>query len=433
MKGFIQVLLHFFLSNVTTLFIWKSSSISTVNAIPKLKILSFGGNGQVGSITLSRLISTGMYDITLVSRGSWPFDTSTLIKPHVKHIECDREFDLEDCEELVSEISETDNYHAVLDFSGFLPIWIENAIDVLDENKAKVRVYIYISSDSVYEVCGDGKRLKGDTRLFEMDAERPEDEDLNDELIDGDEYGDEKLGGEEVLVDQGKTLDGFPYVFLRFADVIGARDQTDRFITYVLWAKLLKLARETDNNVIPNLHIPTEVLKRSSVTYVEDAAESIILAMNTPSSWKEAYNVASEEVFNVTQALEFISKHIIGQDYTPNVISIDNPDNAVAMYPSVTRGPVDISKAQHKLKFVPTPLEEVLKKTIDWFEQQLESDPKYKNEMIRIWFDNLVGGTNDLIRNQESDKIMNFIKLEFGINMDEEDINMDDDYDEEEL
>merc|ERR1719232_70320 len=386
-------------------------------------------------MTLSRLISTGMYDITLVSRGNWPFDTSTLIKPHVKHIECDRDFELEDCEELITEISETDNYHAVFDFSGFLPAWIENVIEVLEQHKAKVRVYIYTSSDSVYEVCGDGERLKGGL-LFETDAVRPKDEDLSDELIERDEYGDEKLGGEEVLIDQGKTISGFPYVFLRFADVLGPRDQTDRFITYVLWAKLLKLAKETDNNVIPNLHIPAEVLKRSSVTYVEDAAESIILAMNTPSSWKEAYNVACLEIFNVTKAIASISKYIIGQDYQPNIISIDDPDNAIAMYPSVSRGPVDISKAEDKLKFVPTPLEEVLKKTIDWFERQLQIDPKYKSDMIKIWFDNLIGGTHNLIRNQESNMIMSFIKLEYGIDVEEgssmnEDMNIDDDYEEE--
>merc|ERR1712157_615227 len=115
-----------------------------------------------------------------------------------------------------------------------LPMWIEieNVVDVLTEDSVKARVHAYVSSDS--EVCGDGKRLKDGSRLFEMDAVRPADEDLSDELTEEDEHGDEKLGGEEVLKDQGKSGNGFTHVSLRFANVIGARHQTDRFITYVL-------------------------------------------------------------------------------------------------------------------------------------------------------------------------------------------------------
>ena len=46
-------------------------------------------------------------------------------------------------------INETDIFDVVLDFSGYEPKWIHDNCQVL---KDKVGVYIYISTDSVYEV-----------------------------------------------------------------------------------------------------------------------------------------------------------------------------------------------------------------------------------------------------------------------------------------
>ena len=64
----------------------------------KRKILSLGGNGMIGAETLSRLIHHASdddevveYDVTMVSRGSWPVDTQDVIAPHVNFVECDRQ------------------------------------------------------------------------------------------------------------------------------------------------------------------------------------------------------------------------------------------------------------------------------------------------------------------------------------------------------
>ena len=46
-------------------------------------------------------------------------------------------------------IQETERFDVVLDFSGYEPKWIHDNCQVL---KGKVGVYIYISTDSVYEV-----------------------------------------------------------------------------------------------------------------------------------------------------------------------------------------------------------------------------------------------------------------------------------------
>ena len=46
-------------------------------------------------------------------------------------------------------IQETERFDVVLDFSGYEPKWIHDNCQVL---RGKVGVYIYISTDSVYEV-----------------------------------------------------------------------------------------------------------------------------------------------------------------------------------------------------------------------------------------------------------------------------------------
>ena len=71
--------------------------------------------------------------------------------------------------------------------------WVHDAIEVLAD---KVGVYIYISSDAVYEVSNPKTTDRPST---EEDAIRPEDPETRKKLIEGERYGDAKLSGEEAL------------------------------------------------------------------------------------------------------------------------------------------------------------------------------------------------------------------------------------------
>ena len=51
---------------------------------------------------------------------------------------------------------ETQRFDIVLDFSGYEPKWIHDNCQVL---KGKVGVYVYISTDSVYEVSRGNQSL----------------------------------------------------------------------------------------------------------------------------------------------------------------------------------------------------------------------------------------------------------------------------------
>jgi nucleoside-diphosphate-sugar epimerase len=221
------------------------SSISIlVAAMKKKTVLSFGGNGMIGSAVLHRMIESKEYDITLVSRGNWHYDSNVRIKPFVEAVVCNRNQvpncegcsinALKHCDRLVEVVDKAKKgFDVVLDFSAYEPKWIHDAIDLLQ--KKKVGVYIYISSDAVYEVSVP-KSIK---RLSQEDnAIRPTDPKLRDKLNAQDPYGNAKFGGEEVLQDQRKDgTTGFPWVAFRYADVVGPRDVTRRFAFYHTWLK----------------------------------------------------------------------------------------------------------------------------------------------------------------------------------------------------
>ena len=349
-------------------------AVATAQQQPKLKILSFGGNGMIGSETLTSLIATGDYDITLVSRGNWPYDADTRVQPHVKHVECDRSEGFKTCPELMADIDATQQYYAVLDFSGFYPAWVRDAVEVL---KDKVRVYIYVSTDSVYEVSTVPPYSETGRKMIETDAVRPETAKEREALNEEDDYGDDKLAGEEVLVEQrdgGKA--GVPFVALRFADVVGPRDATDRYVIYHLWIKNQGFPR------VPAFHIPEDIVEATSITYVNDAAASVIAAMNKPESWDEAYNIACEEIFNVTDVIITMGNYMGKENLRPLKVP---QDDSFALFPSVLRGPMDISKAREKLGFKPTPLDVVLRKTLDWYNAELESNEEFLDASLQEW------------------------------------------------
>jgi len=161
---------------------------------PRDKVLVFGGNGFIGSELVHTLLQKDAFDISIVSRGNWYFDSETRIKPFVHHITCDREnSDLEYCTELIKLIDES-HFKYIFDFSAYKPEVLLQSVDILNN---KTDLYVYISSDSIYEVCEDPGEYNGGLSK-ESDGVRPESEDERDRLNDADEYGNEKLLGEEV-------------------------------------------------------------------------------------------------------------------------------------------------------------------------------------------------------------------------------------------
>jgi len=373
-----------------------SSFVNVLGLESKLKVLSFGGNGNIGSAVLKSMIDIGTYDIVMVTRGNWHWDSEERIGPHVQTIRCDRDFQpacaadenatdcdinaLKQCKDLMEIIDATEKFDVVLDFSGYEPKWIHDNCQVL---KNKVGVYIYISTDSIYEVAID-KPTKRPS--IETDAVRPDDEKEINLLKRKDAYGHYKFSCEEALIYYQKEKNGFPWVSLRLADVIGPRDTTNRWWTYQLWVKFYP---EIQNPIFMPAHVANKI---ESLTYVEDVPPVImkIIELGEP-VWNEAYNIAMEEEFSLANILLRMRdgmgmKEVLGNS--------QDTDKSFYLYPSVFSGNMDMSKAKKILNFKPTKAEEAFKNTLSWYEDAFYKFPTQRDIILSELFKTAVPKEN---------------------------------------
>ena len=365
------------------------------------RILVFGGNGFIGSETVRRLIDRGD-EITMVNRGNWYFDSEERIKPFVSaHFICNRDKLLEiECEELLT----SGSYDAVIDFSSYNARQTKQVVDIL---KDRVGVYVYISTDSVYEVCD--KTHSGPTT--EEDAVRPKSPKKRMQLKREEKYAHDKLACEEVLQQQRKE-GGFPYVALRLPDVIGPRDNSFRFWTYQLWIRIHK-------DIHHPLHMPEGVSDdKFSLIHVEDAAKAIEKVLDAgPAVHNQAINIAFNEHFTLKKLLRDIADKL----EIDKLEFLSDNDETWYTYPTVTKGPLDISKAKILLDWKPMTWETALSSLCAYFEGAM-SDMKLLREremLLAEFFENIVPETyyakalNKLIEIYGRD-VMKGVDLEVG-------------------
>jgi len=161
----------------------------------KKTILVFGGNGFIGVEVVEYLLNNAPdYDIVLVNRGNWDsWDSAERIKHRVKeNIVCDRYKDsLKIClHKYLNE--ELFQFEAVIDFSAFKSRVIKNVINEIPAEK--IKRYILISTDSVYEVCVDKKLNQNEALILkETDSIRPGDIEEQNRLKKLDSYGHHKF------------------------------------------------------------------------------------------------------------------------------------------------------------------------------------------------------------------------------------------------
>ena len=191
-------------------------------------VLILGGNGFLGGEATKQLSNAG-HKVTVLNRGNQYFDSARRLHPYIhEHIECDRKTLLrETCKELI----DSSGYDVIIDFSSYEGHQIEQIIDLFHK---KTSLYIFISTDAVYDV-----RDKNHTgRTLESDSLNPiPDRKQRDKVFGSHKYGLKKFECEERLRDQRSRF-GMPFIILRLADAIGARDTTQRWWVYQVWMKL---------------------------------------------------------------------------------------------------------------------------------------------------------------------------------------------------
>lgn len=329
------------------------------------QILIFGGNGFIGTRTSELLIAAG-HHLTLVNRGNWYWDSAFNVRPHTRQISCDRAQALEKCAKLKEFIANSEGLDAIIDFSAYHPQNIDDALKLVS---GKAGFYVYISTDSVYEVCE--KNHTGPS--LETDAVRPSSPKRQAELERTDSYGHNKLACEEVLDKHRREGYGPPYISLRLPDVVGPRDSTYRWWIYQLWMRLRPFLEK-------DVTVPARVFDQPmSLVYVEDVAQTIFQLVQSRSKYlygsspsppgpplDQAYNLAMHETPTLYQLLKDIREELNLSDSV--IIKTDGGEETMQLFPSVRAGPVNISKAVNYLGWIPTDYRTVVKETVGFYE-----------------------------------------------------------------
>ncbi|XP_032218471.1 uncharacterized protein LOC5518064 [Nematostella vectensis] len=316
------------------------------------KFLVLGGNGLMGSELVSLLNIQPATDITIVNRGNWYWDSYHRIKPFVTHVKCDR-FIIHDCTQLKKVAESKFFFDVVFDFSSYQAKQLRDFLDLM---RHRIGRYVYISSDSVYEVSQLPPNFNGEPSR-EEDAVRPASRTRQEELRLVDGYGHNKLECEEVLEDE-HALTKLPYISLRIPDVIGPRDNTDRFWFYFIWVKFQDVLKRPVN------YPPYLQGRKLSFVFSEDVA---ILMNHLPylpdNVFNQAYNLACKEMVTLEEFIKLLGEHVGVPD-----VQFDKVEERGATYfPSVQRGPLNITKAEKMLPWKPTALSRVIKKTAEFY------------------------------------------------------------------
>ena len=337
-----------------------------------LNILFYGGNGFIGSSTVEHILqSFPDASITLVSRLNWVWDSEERIKPRIaRAIFCDREDTSDDCTELQEFVAGQERFDFVIDFSAYNAKEMETSIKLL---KNKVGVYIFMSTDSVYDACGvpyTGEKHKEEACIV------PKHQLEEDAEVD---YGEGKIQAEKVLIDQKQQENGFDYIILRCPETFGPRDSTDRFWTLQLWEKI---ANEMESQIL----IPPYLHERPlSFVFVKDIAAMVTRILDfTPESLSktlnQVYNLAFKEtptydrfLLYIDEVLDVNNEHVIGED-----------DDEIHLYPSVDCGPINVDKAVELLGWSTTTFEEAVQETVMFNEMAMhdENFSGYRDSVI---------------------------------------------------
>lgn len=247
-----------------------------------------------------------------------------------------------------------------------------------------------MSTDSVYEVSN---MKMHDGYLREGDAVRPHDENIREALNKRDSYGHKKLECEEVVSRYSSALN-YEYVFLRLPDVLGPRDNTLRAYKYFMYTKL--------HNIIGPLHIPkhTQNVQLSFVYSIDVGRMIASLAHPTfhhVSVFNQSYNLAFKETITLKELLT-----MMGDRLNHGETKFDESDEAHENhgFPSVTRGPVDISKAISDLRWNPTDIKTAVEEICSFYEKM-----QYTSE-----FNYILDRVLDKL-NVRGDKYRDFIEL----------------------
>lgn len=324
----------------------------------------------MGRTFITDLLTNETNNIVMINRGKTYWNDEMKENSKIEHFYGDRSEYIQ-FQKLMTYVSNkhginesSKKWDLVVDFSCFDRKEIKSAIRAL---KNHCRLYILISSDSIYDVCD--KKLRRDDFIKEEYAVRPDNDKLIEELNEDEEYGNDKLKCEEYLKSHVSESD-FNYICLRLPDVIGPYDTSGRFWAYMMW---IKSCEEFPIHV--NKYFQLRYL---SFVYSKDISRLLVDVLNKlarndedTANWLssvngESFNVCFEEHLTLKELVEKMAEFM----EVKSLKFIDERDLIKAgkfFYPSVECGPLSNSKAKKYLGFSSTNIFEAVRETIGFF------------------------------------------------------------------
>jgi UDP-glucose 4-epimerase len=210
---------------------------------------------------------------------------------------------------------------------------IVNILEFLRVNK--IPKIIFASSREIYGNTYRIKRSENETRV--QNCESP--------------YAASKLGG-EALIHAYHHCYGLNYITLRFSNVYGRYDDSDRVIPL-----FIRSARMNKDIVVYGKQ------KFLDFTYIDDAVHGILSAIERfDSAGNNAFNIASGEAVSLLRVARLIGRYMRAHN---SIVLADNRTGEVVRFVA------DITKAKRKLGYKPkTDIESGIQKAIKWYSAQ---------------------------------------------------------------
>lgn len=335
-----------------------------------MNVLIIGGTEFMGLTLVQRLQESKrqgkIQTLALINRGNIYWQNDINSSPLISHLRADRSNRKEFARVLKigsDSLGQGKVWNLVVDFSCFEPGDLEAVVEGL---RGRTQLYIYISTDSVYDVCDRDLRTK-EGLITEDLSIRPKDKAISAKLNSEDPYAHDKLRCEEYLRST-TTFEDFAHVCLRLPDVIGPFDTSGRFWAYLLW-----IERGGDHPVHANKHFDTKKLSFVSSEDVADVVERMMGLSQDPSRLQaihgQSVNVCCDEVPTLGEFLNEIGR-CLGVSSVSVVSDRDLPGPASIFYPSVECGPLSNRKAKELLGYRPSDLRKSITKTVTFFVEE---------------------------------------------------------------
>lgn len=328
------------------------------------KTLVFGGTGFISGHSTDALLEAG-HAVTLANRGKSPDPFGD----KVDRLRVDRDKS-KACRRILKDSSTSGHWDLVVDFTAFEPREVRDVVSVLE---GRVGLYVFISTDSIYDVCQPpterrGRRESDDT-LLDFPSKR---------LRKMEDYGYDKWRCEQLLWkyqkenSNGSSASPFPFVVLRLPDVVGERE--------VPSSRHYNLQSRVERGIPLRL---TERMKHTicSFVYVKDVAQAVLAVSKAATTARssavlyQAFNIVSTEQVSLLGYL-----HRVANELETNLLveTVPRGSSTDSYFPSVKCGWVDGTKARRVLGpfgFQPTPVSQWLPAITRWYQKRSLLDP----------------------------------------------------------